>query len=392
MPVEICFLRTKTLDDVRTSKGTINKHFDKKSVFQYTIFYEMRCMRKCLIRMIKSSASTSTENKKAYHMSIEEDFASDWIRENIGNYDKPSTLDLSGSYFKLFGNEQNYRRYYFIQKKMSQIIPREYKRPIIEFHFEGSEWKAGDPTCCIVGGMGPVSDSQLLDKVLQKTSTVHAMKTSKKFHIKLLSIPPPRAAIELLCGGFSYFCRLWAFLRIPCDRVYLASNTAHIYLSMFRTLSAAPVIDMTQQVTNYLASPLVSSDEKVGSPNHQPSPRVLILGTLAGHKNQLYESKLRDRNIQFVTLSFEDKVFVQEVIDSTKENRLLTKQISNLMKIIQKSFENDRFDILLLACTELPIALQEIVSNQSLTIGNDVVTVVDSELIFAEIVWKHFQG
>ena len=206
---------------------------------------------------------------------------------------------MSGSYFRLSGDENFYRHYLIIQKKISQIIPREYKRPIIEFHIRGSEWKDGDPICNIVGGMGPVSDSQLIDKVL--TSADGATRSIKQFHVKLLSIPPPRSAVEFLCGGLRYFWRLSTFLQEPCDGVYLASNTTHIYLPMFRALSAAPVIDMTEKVANYIV-PLQSRKQSA----NQQAQRVLILGTLAGHKNQLYESKLRERDIQFLTLSLDD--------------------------------------------------------------------------------------
>ena len=60
--------------------------------------------------------------------------------------------------------------------------------------------------------------------------------------------------------------------------------------------------------------------------------------------------------------------------------------------MIQKSFRKDLFDTLLLACTELPTALQECITNQQLAVGSDeqeVVDVVDSELIFAEIIRKN---
>mmetsp|Transcript_1215 Transcript_1215/g.1999 ORF Transcript_1215/g.1999 Transcript_1215/m.1999 type:complete len:325 (-) Transcript_1215:2916-3890(-) len=312
----------------------------------------------------------------------EEEFATQWIKDVIGkNSVSALSLDLSSSYFNLVGNEKFYRHYLCIQKHLSEIIPREYNRPTIEFHVKGTDWIDGGPACNIIGGMGPVSDSQLLDKILQQLSN-DKYSLNRNFRIKLLSIPPPREARELFWGGFRYFRRLRAFLGSRSQAVYLASNTAHIYLPMFRALSTSPVIDMTEHVVNILHSQQANTRFQ----------RILILGTIAGHQNQLYESKLTQKNIPFVILPYEEQSFVQEVINATKENRLQADQLLTFLKKLQIFIEKEKFDAILLACTELPIALHDQIHNHTLTISpNQTILVIDSEQIFAEIISQHLK-
>jgi aspartate/glutamate racemase len=107
--------------------------------------------------------------------------------------------------------------------------------------------------------------------------------------VNLLSAPPPRDFWEVVSKGFSYAWRLYAFLQEERELVYLASNTAHIHFDWISKMSRGCLVNLTDYVADKVQSVL-------------ENPYVLIVGTKAGQKANLYGKLFAERSIPYAYL------------------------------------------------------------------------------------------
>ena len=192
-------------------------------------------------------------------------------------------------------------------------------------------------SCAIIGGMGPLSDALLVRQIVYRLQESNCT----SYHIDLLSIPPPRNLSQAVFGGIRYVYELRNFLHsIP--HVFLATNTAHVNYQFFHWLSSSssPIENLTKQVTERIAESLSPSE-------------TLILETITGHKNLLYEKQFTEKNLHFRILPEDDQTIIQGIIDIAKAGRNNEETSNTLAGYI----ESCKVDCVLLGCTELPIAL-----------------------------------
>ncbi len=259
--------------------------------------------------------------------------------------------------------------YSALQKKIAVLIPSEFQRPSLSLQVSGDEViPFSQSSCAILGGMGPLSDARILDLVVTKLKQRNLLDRCK---ITLLSAPPPRGFFEILWNMQSYLVKLYAFLNGDHHHVYLASNVAHSHFNFMNMLGRKNMVNLTRYVADVAESCIAH-------------PRVLIIGTKLGAKEQLYEKLLQDRNIEYVSLSEAQQQIVQEEIEKTKSGHLydcgdrLYKAIHDV--VIKQSTDGNPINVLLLGCTELPIALE----SKKSELQNLGVFIVDSEQLFAE--------
>lgn len=204
------------------------------------------------------------------------------------------------SRFSHNGSVNTVSQYSDFQKKVANVIPREYDRPIVHLEIISDEFTNTGPSIAIIGGMGPLSDAALIQRVAHTL----AEKNCHNYQLDLLSIPPPRSIPHIIFGGSQYLYHLACFLRSKAfTHVYLASNTAHAYYSYFRSFTPpSSLVDLTNLVTIRLS---------------QSSRTIctLILGTVLGHQHQLYERQFQKVALPYQTLPISDQSIIQELID-----------------------------------------------------------------------------
>lgn len=264
--------------------------------------------------------------------------------------------------------------YSILQSKIAKLICQESQRPSINLQLNGKRSDdSAKNSCAIVGGMGPLSDARILSLIVEKLKEKNIADDCK---INLLSAPPPRTFLEILCNSQSYLSNLYHFLNKNHSAVYLASNTAHLHFGFINALGKKNLVNLT----HYIADKAKDSVD---------IPSVLILGTKAAKKATLYENLFQERSINYLTINQEEQEIVQEEINKTKMGKLEDggeKLYDLICNVIQR--QKNSVNLLLLACTELSIALES-QKNKLEALG---ITILDSEELFAEKIANDIQN
>eukprot|EP01040_Poterioochromonas_malhamensis_P013574 gene13574-14946_t len=262
-------------------------------------------------------------------------------------------------------NSEEINQYQEFQEKVSRTLPIEYERPIVHLQVKKNYVNSSGSSCAIIGGMGPLSDALLVRQIVYRLQESNCT----SYHIDLLSIPPPRNISQAFFGGLRYVYELRNFLHSKSfPHVFLASNTAHVNYQFFHWLSSSssPIENLTKQVTERIAESLSPSE-------------TLILETITGHKNLLYEKQFAEKNLRFCSLPENDQTIIQGIIDTTKAGRN-TEETSNTLAGYIESY---KVDCVLLGCTELPIALGDEKMEYFRKKG---INIVDTEKEFADVI------
>jgi aspartate/glutamate racemase len=155
--------------------------------------------------------------------------------------------------------------------------------------------------------------------------------------------------------------------------LYLASNTAHVNFALLQWIAGDNLQNLVIKVADLIRIRM------------EPHSWVLIIGTTTGRKHRLYETQLQARNIRYTSVSDDDAVHVQRIIDETKSCLLQDdgKELGVIIKrvIEAASLQQCPISTVLLGCTELGIALR----NRMDEIGALVAHVIDTEETFASI-------
>lgn len=291
------------------------------------------------------------------------------------------------------------------------MLPEEAMRPVIFLDLYGEHvMKSSFVHVAILGGMGPISDASLLNKVISKISANNGDTTNVRIH--LLSAAPPRRLIRILTTSLSYLLRVHSFLQSPYSVIFLASNTAHIFYSLMNYLGNGNVYNLCQDVA--LAAKLELA--RCGC----PEGAVLILGTALARSRQLYDTYLSQYGIPFVNVSNLQDQHIQNQINIIKSGGHADDTVPSIIESIltasriatPHNLSAASIGLILLGCTELPLAfpcLKNERTNEILIKGGEIanvddlnvksyldklheefnVSVLDSEDIFASIIANH---
>lgn len=130
--------------------------------------------------------------------------------------------------------------YKMLQDEIAVQLPIEEDRPTIVLNIRGSKVIGKDATLTLIGGTGPLSDSNAICEVIEK---IHHEKEDylQYVSITLISDPPPRMEGDASKGNkiwhtVDYFKRLLKTINHSGREVYLVSNTAHANASTVNKL------------------------------------------------------------------------------------------------------------------------------------------------------------
>ena len=280
---------------------------------------------------------------------------------------------------------KNWVYYSALQEAIAKFIPAENHRPTIDLVLSDSSEEQVRTTIGIAGGTGPLSDSELLGKIMKDLLNDSSQKKIdwKNFAINLYSAPPPRAATEAVFRP-RYFTGMGDFASRGHNKYYLASNTAHLKINEFRWL----VTEMTQlrpsrQIHSDPVVDLVHSvsTDAVKVKSKAEGPRVLILGTLQAFEKHLYPEYLLHEGMQesvkreegatlgtgplvggFNVLESEERAKqLQALIDLAKSGKI-EEAGNNISVFVQEEVaqihaRGGSVNKIILGCTELPLAL-----------------------------------
>lgn len=199
----------------------------------------------------------------------------------------------------------------------------------------------------VIGGLGPETTAEFYLEVIfgcQKSSL------SQRPLVVVSSVPLlfeiERDLIESNTGIVRYIPFLVAeaqrleksgvdFLVMPC-------NSLHVFIDVIRKAVNIPMLSIVEETITYLKNNGLS---KVG-----------LISTSATVANNVYETKLLEARIDFVTPDDLQKAKMDKIIQRLIEGRHLNKDREDILEVAHNLVDQD-VDCIALACTDLQLLL-----------------------------------
>lgn len=225
-----------------------------------------------------------------------------------------------------------------LQNEIAKRFPKEAERPTIVLSLRNSTLPP-ERVIGLVGGLGPLADASLVCQVEMELNLNRFSEHSVE--LRLNSDPHPPRSVSWC---WSYMVDIWNFMHErDINEFVLASNTAHIHMSLFNWLSNDRMFDGV----NYVAQVLK---------NKTPVPtRILVLGTSSAYEHELYPKVLRELGLEVASPSKEEQKRVQQGIDLIKSGQI--EQGRQILSVLMSELAKPPVSHVLLACTELPLAI-----------------------------------
>lgn len=126
-----------------------------------------------------------------------------------------------------------------------------------------------------------------------------------------------------------------------CDFIVIPCNTVHLFINELREYSKVPILSIIEETVK-----LLKSETSV----------VGLLGSETTMQSNLYQPFLKDSNIGSVELNFEDQKVITSLILDVMQGNIETQNKAKVLEIIKKM---EQVDAVILACTELPLAINK---------------------------------
>lgn len=196
----------------------------------------------------------------------------------------------------------------------------------------------------VLGGMGPAATADFYRKLIEATPAAR-----DQDHIPVVVVADPRIAdrsqaiergaeSDVFAGMLE---RLRYLEAVGVDAIAMPCNTAHFWLPRLRKETTIPFISLVQAATQDARR------------RHPSGSTALILGTSATIKSRIYDADLGRTGFSVVLPTQKQQELVNQVIALVKAGEL-----DPAATIFEESATSWRAqaDVVLLACTELPLA------------------------------------
>ena len=196
----------------------------------------------------------------------------------------------------------------------------------------------------VLGGMGPAATVDFMAKVIAATPAM-----ADQDHVPLVvyqvpQIPSRTAAVAE--GSDAPLPAMLAGIRVlegaGAEVIVIPCNTAHYWYEPLASATLLEIIHIADAVHEILEE-RVSLQREVG-----------IMATRATLGSSVFQGRLPD--VRFVAPSEGTQRLIDEVIETVKSGQL--ERARRLASTAARNFMAEGAEILLLACTELPIALE----------------------------------
>lgn len=202
------------------------------------------------------------------------------------------------------------------------------------------------PKLGVLGGMGPLATVDFMHKVIDATP---AHRDQEHIPVIVHSVPQiPDRSTAFLTGSDAPWDYLLAGLRVlenaGADAIAIPCNTAHLWHGRLAAASRVPVLHIGQAACNAICR------------RADPVTRIGLLATSATLQARIYDSELERAGIEVVTpCASSQETQVMKGINAVKAGQL--EQGRMLLCGAAEALADSQVDALLLACTEIPVAL-----------------------------------
>lgn len=196
----------------------------------------------------------------------------------------------------------------------------------------------------VLGGMGPAATVDFYSKLVKATPA-----SRDQEHIPVLIAADPRIddrseAIKTGRGDVlsGMLIGLRHLDRAGVEAIAIPCNTAHHWLPELQVHTRTPFISLIEAAAREAR-------------RHNPSAtRALVAGTIGTIKSHLYDSELRRLGFEVAPVIRRDQEQVERVISCVKAGKM---QAAAAAFLKAAPTWCERADVVLLACTELPLAM-----------------------------------
>jgi aspartate racemase len=218
-------------------------------------------------------------------------------------------------------------------------------------------------TIGILGGMGPAATADFYARIVARHGALRDQDHPPCIMYSATQVPDRTAF--LLEGGADPTAELVAAVGLleaaGADFIAMPCNSAHAFLPQIREAVAVPVLDMIS-LSTAAVSRVVPQARRIG-----------ILATTGTVDSKLYEPPLRALGLEAVYPQKAEQAEVMTAIKAIKGGELPLAGASDPRLVAAAAHLNDReVDCIIMACTEVPLALMSAHSPVVAIDGNEV--------------------
>ena len=203
-------------------------------------------------------------------------------------------------------------------------------------------------TLGMIGGMGPAATADLLLKITKLTD---AKRDQDHVHVIIdsnINIPDRTAAI--LHGGEDPLPQLKASAELlenaGADMIIIACNTAHYFVTELAKHTSLPIISMPEETAHLLKSRGIK--------------KAALLATDGTVQSGVYQSVLEAEEIETIYPNHEQQAVIMSVIYNYIKRGILDASKLPAREVLDICIDLKKrgAEVVLLACTELPVAFE----------------------------------
>jgi aspartate racemase len=199
----------------------------------------------------------------------------------------------------------------------------------------------------IIGGVGPETTSEFYLKLI---FGCQKLDTKERPSVVIASVPLPFAIERDLLAHNKGKERYIPYLvqeakrleKSDVDFIVMPCNSLHVFIEEIRQSVSIPVLSIVEETIHYL------KDNKMKN--------IGLISTSATIANHVYEDKLAEGGIHFVTPNDLQKAKMDKIIQRLVEGHHLDSDRKLILEVVQDLVEQD-VDGVALACTDLQLLL-----------------------------------
>ncbi len=200
----------------------------------------------------------------------------------------------------------------------------------------------------ILGGMGPEATADLYMKIIRWFQITRKATYDADFPaVVIYSVPIPNIVEKIESEKTTLNMLIEAALILEkgcCDFIVIACNSVQYLLPALQRNTKIPIIGIAETNARYL--------QQMGYKN------VAILSTITTVQNKIYDDAMTDRGIKIVKPNKEDQEIITQVILAQLNGGVRRYLKKKFLKLID-GLKDSNVEAILLACTELPLVVQQ---------------------------------
>ena len=199
----------------------------------------------------------------------------------------------------------------------------------------------------IIGGLGPETTSEFYLKVIFQCQKQN---TTQRPSVVIASVPLLFEIESDLIAFNKGKQRYIPFLineakrleKSGVDFIVMPCNSLHVFIDEIRNAVEVPVLSIVEETINYL--------------NENNMKNVGLISTSATIANNVYEDKLKENNIAFITPNDLQKAKMDKIIQRLVEGQHLNSDRELVLEVVEDLVKK-KVDGVALACTDLQLLL-----------------------------------